>query len=198
MVAKQKMSAGSSQQQKGSPKVRFRSESRERFTLERDGASTARHRPVITLSEEFVLHPDNDPYKYLPDDEAWRCEMNRRAQREALIKHKLQQGYSVMFRSTGASLSPQILPGDCCLFHPVWDAHNCINKNDVVYSNVNCKGRQKIFAHMVLNSYYEMWWDVEKQFYRRKRKFVIGNAKGVVNGTAWDHEIFGRLVEVIE
>ena len=164
----------------------------------REGATTKGHTPVIRFSEQHVLHPDNDPWALLPYDDAWELEMTRREQRDAFIKHKLQHGYSVMFRSTGASLSPQILPGDCCLFHPVRDAHNCIKNKDVVYSTVNCKGRQKIFAHMVLNSYYELWWDVENKFYRRKRKFVIGNAMGHENGYAWDHEIFGRLVEVIE
>ena len=125
--------------------------------------------------------------------------MNRRAQRDALIKHKLQQGYAVMFRSTGASLSPMIMSGDCCLFHPVSNAYKCIKQHDVVYCSVTSQdGRRQIFAHMVLGSSYEWWYDNQNHKKHMKRLFTIGNNKGHVNGTAWDHEIFGRLVEVIE
>ena len=200
MVAQQKKSDGASQKQRGPPKVRFRSESRERFTFERDGASTGRHRPMFPLSEVVVLHKDDDPWEHLPRNRAYKCEMDRRAQRDALIKRKLMRGYAIVFRSTGKSLSPFVESGDACMFHPVLDAYNCIKVNDVVYCNVTSLdgNRESFMAHMVLAFSDEWWTDTETGKQHWKRRFIIGNIKRRVNGTAWDHDVYGRLVEVIE
>ena len=114
---------------------------------------------MYPLSEVVFLHKDDDPWARLPRDRAYRLEMDRRAQRDALIQRKLMRGYAIVFRSTGNSLSPLVESGDACMFHPVLDAYNCIKVNDVVYCNVTSWDgtRHAIMAHMVLGSAYE-WW----------------------------------------
>lgn len=96
----------------------------------------------------------------------------------------LQRGETVSFRPRGNSMMPRIASGQLCTVAPV--ASDTIAIEDVVLCRV--KGAE--YLHLVKAV------ERARQGARGRLRFLIGNARGHVNGWIGPDGIFGRLVSV--
>ena len=110
-----------------------------------------------------------------------------------MMKHMLQNGQSVQYRSSGNSLRPLVCSGDCCILQPVWNPALLV-QYDVVFCEVQPGNR--FFTHYILKIEWETAAASSAATGEPKRKFIIGNASGWANGHCYDQHIYGRLFEV--
>ena len=104
--------------------------------------------------------------------------------RNLLMKQVLQSGASAQFRSSGSSLHPIVHSGDSVVFEPVLSCDNLV-VGDVVFCEVQPKNF--FYAERIK----KIEW-VGRSRLTRARQFEIGDW-----GYACDHNIYGRLVEVM-
>ena len=98
------------------------------------------------------------------------------------FKQKLQQGFTVAWRSSGNSLAGKgIKSGECCEYQPV-RTHDELKEGDIVF----CQISRKYWQHMVKHKNYVGG----KQVYT----YTISNAAGHVNGTTTLEKIYGKLI----
>ena len=112
-----------------------------------------------------------------------KLELQRREQRDQLVKEALQSGKTVKFRSSGNSLDPWVLSNDSCTYAPVTDPKE-LRLHDVVFCQVQPCNR--FYGHII------------KQIveHRGRPRFHISNLRGRVNGTCEMEHIYGKLIHV--
>ena len=147
---------------------------------------------------EHTVNEDSDTEMPV-DDPNPRVEWQYRLQRNEMIKRYLQDGIAVQYRQTGDSLYPFVHSGDSCLFEPVFDC-GTLKKLDIVFCQV--EPDDHYYAHEIIDIELQCIRDpsagsARHPSWKRVRKFIIGNNKGHCNGTASDHTVYGRLVEVV-
>ena len=135
----------------------------------------------VVLDGKHSVGPELDFDWTLHSD--WSIELKRRDERNKLVKAELQNGNTVAFRSSGNSLDPWVLSGDCCTYAPVTD-HRDLQQHDVVFCEVQPGDR--FFAHII------------KQIVVRRGRpiFYISNLRGKINGYCEKKHIYGKLISV--
>ena len=99
-----------------------------------------------------------------------------------MIKHKLQSGQPVAFRSGGHSLGPLVHSGDLCEYDPVFEASD-VPVGAVIFCQVY-PGRE-YYADLIMSKTYDdevEAWD-----------FTVGKQSGWENGWCWMETIYGKL-----
>jgi hypothetical protein len=142
--------------------------------------------PPFVLEGPHEVRPDLDVDWTLSDN--WDLELQRREERNQLIKDKLLAGRAACYRSSGWSLYPRVHNNDLCTYEPVTSADQ-VEQNDIVFCEV--MPRRRFYAHLVLR---KEWggeqWGMDEWF------FTISNIKGRENGWTTIDNIYGRLVQV--
>ena len=156
------------------------------FKITKKKPGTAGSAPNNFPWRMIVAHTVNeDSDSDIEDDPDQGVEWRYRLQRNEAMKRHLQEGIAVQYRQTGDSLYPDVHTRDSCLFEPVFDCGN-LKKYDIVFCQT-CPDMY-YYAHKIVG--------IHSAESARDRYFYIGNNRGRINGIAYDHTIYGRLVEV--
>ena len=140
-------------------------------------------KPIVVT--ESKPGPEWDMDYTLQENPEWKTELQRRHERDIMIKMRLQEGRNVFYRSSGWSLYPQVHCGDGCTYTPVTSEQE-VQVNDIVFCEVQPGDR--FYAHLVL--------EAEEDWRSDKMRYIIGNASGRQNGWCHIEHIYGRLVKV--
>ena len=143
-------------------------------------AKPARLPPFVLEPHEVRTELDVD-WAICPED--WHMELNLRQVRNKMIKEKLQQGRSVVYRSSGWSLWPRVSSGDNLTYNPV-TKDSQVEEGDIVFCEVQPCDR--FYAHVVKS---KTWSDRWAHYV-----YMIANLKGRGNGWCYIVHIYGRMV----
>ena len=112
-----------------------------------------------------------------------------------MIKAKLKDGQTVVYRSSGWSLWPRVASNDQCTYLPVTSPSE-VAENDIVFCEVQPGDR--FFAYLVIRKDWQP--EERKEEWRLNQpgrwKFTIGNLAGRENGWCHMEHIYGKLVHV--
>ena len=150
------------------------------------------------MSGDHDVNPKKDWPAYDRKSE-WDEEYKERYLRNVMCKTQLQKGWKVEYKSGGNSLSPRVKWNETCLFEPVVDTDK-LKVNDIVFCEVQPGNR--FFAHLILDielvnrDFPRTAASARKRRTELRRKFIIGNNKGIINGHCFDEHIYGLLVRV--
>ena len=139
-------------------------------------------KPIVVT--ESKPGPEWDMDYTLQENPEWKTELQRRHERDLMIKERLLRGRNVFYRSSGWSLYPYISSNDGCTYAPVTSEEEVL-VNDIVFCEVQPGNR--FYAHMVLEV---------QEGSSGKMRYIIGNAGGRQNGWCYIEHIYGRLVNV--
>ena len=104
-----------------------------------------RRRCPHRIFKAHEIHPDDDDDWTISEAKGdWDKEKRLRWDRNLMIKEMLLAGISVQYKSSGGSLYPWVVSGDCCRFEPVYDCNDLRVNWDVVFCEVQPYNR---FSH---------------------------------------------------
>ena len=144
--------------------------------------------PVVLEGKHELTRPELDVDWTLAEGN-WDLELQRREQRNKMIKDQLRAGKNVMYRSSGRSLEPLIYSNDCTTWQPVASADE-VKVGDIVFCQVFPS--RSFYGHLVFDKWkHEAIW-----YFRISNHQTFAQGYGPTNGwTDIDH-IYGKLIEV--
>ena len=118
----------------------------------------------------------------------WDEEVRLLEVRNELIRHQLQRGKTVAYRSSGWSLWPKVCPNDLCIYVPVIDDGQ-VQEGDIVFCQV--RPSERYYTHLVL----------KKEWHRDAHawKYWISTGRqSYLAGYCWISDVYGRLTKVLK
>ena len=112
------------------------------------------------------------------------------------MQENLISGRTVKMTALGDSLSPLIINGDTCIWHPIIPGiSDTIEAGEVVFCLAPDFHRRILCCRLVLRTY-----TVLTKYGTKKAAYIIGNAKQgesktVVTGVCFHEDIYGILVK---